>query len=155
MVRSPLKPTETHQRRRLCVRAIASKHTERRLSSSSSLGWHCVPLPSVAAPCCSSEFLQVSITHPKHLTRFSYKGRFTMISKFRAGMNDTCYPGVSARTRRNTPSSSHWYPNQFRQDIPALSLQSLVTSQTWDIQKRGRHRAQVHRGSRTMVSIHS
>lgn len=71
---------------------------QRRLPSSSSLEWHRVLLLSLAALCCGNKFLQVSIPHPKHLTHFSYKCNFAIISKFRAGMSDTCYPAMSART---------------------------------------------------------
>lgn len=129
------------------------KHAERRLSSSSSLGWHRVPPPSLAAPCCGGKFFQVSITHPKRLTCFSYKCSFTMISKFRAGMSDTCYPGMSARTGKKIPSYSYWYTNRFRQKIRALPFQRLITSKTWDIQKRGRRRAWAHGGSGRTASI--
>lgn len=129
-----------------------NKHVERRLSSSS-LGWHRALLPSQAAPCCGGKFFQVSITHPKCLAHFSYTCSFTMISKFRAGMNDTCYPGLSARTGKKIPFSSYWYTNRFRQEIRALPFQRRITSKTRDIQKRGRHQAQEHGGSRRSISV--
>lgn len=126
---------------------------ERRLPSSSSLEWHRVLLLSLAAPCCGSKFLQFSITHPKHLAHFSYKCSFTIISKFRAGMSDTCYPGMSARTGKKIPSPSYCFKNQFRQEIRAVPFQTLITSKSQDIQKRRRHQAWVHGGNEGTASI--
>jgi len=130
----------------------ANKHAERRLSSSS-LAWHRALPPSQAAPSHGSKFLQVSVTDPKRLAHFSYTCSFTMISKFSAGMSDTCYPGMSARTGKKIPSSSYWYTNWFREEMCALPFQRLIASKTQDTQKRGRCRAREHGGSRRTVSI--
>lgn len=104
-------------------------------------------------PCCGGKFLQVSITHPKRLTHFSYKCSFTMISKFRADMSDTCYPGMSARTgKKNSLSQLLLYKSvQAGNTCTALSETHYLQSQ--DIQNRRRHQAWVHGGNGGTASI--